>query len=169
METTHVFNEKLRRFEPTDSKCMFCDEGFSQNMNDNLFITLFKVKGRSNIIVYRSVKFNKILVGVSRCKSCGEIHKSTILLSRLFGFGIPICAIILIFVLVEDNLAAGGKYVKPVAAVGCLLLGFWLLPSFFEKILAERKNILCRRDGAKGYQIVRDLLDDGWSFDAPSP
>ena len=72
----HVLNEKLKRLEPIEKKCIFCSYNNMVSMDDCYFVPLFKENDRTNIIVYRSVKYSKILIGISRCSTCAAIHEA---------------------------------------------------------------------------------------------
>lgn len=74
MKDTHVLNERLKRLEPITTKCQFCNNNHSTAMNDNYFVPVFKVQDRTNVIVYSSVKFSKLLIGIPRCNGCRDIQ-----------------------------------------------------------------------------------------------
>jgi len=86
MDDQFNFNEDLKRFEPTATKCGFCFKADSQSMEDNHFAEIYKVSDRTNIIVYNSVSYNQILVGIPRCINCKYIHKKGWLHSRIISW-----------------------------------------------------------------------------------
>lgn len=155
----YVFNQSRKRLEPTDTKCQYCETGHSSHMEDNYFISLYKEQDRTNIIVYRSVKYQKIPVGISRCKSCRDIHDSSTTKAALVSVGLAIALEVIGFKI-------------------DLLWGFIaLLPSFiiifagtdyFQKKFAEDKGISPKVDGAKQNEAVQQLLLSGWSLTMPT-
>jgi hypothetical protein len=169
MQETHIFNKNLKRLEPIDSKCMFCDVRYSQNMNDNCFIPLFKENDRTNIIVYKSVQYSKIHIGVSRCPHCLTIYKSARLKAKLWGNGIAICigsgAICWISLGFPDNLFLR-VFGIPLILLS-MLIGYAIY-LVLRKIFVKRKGMLNERDAANKYKIVQDLIRDGWTFNQPT-
>src|SRR5690349_15315300 len=93
----YIFNQERKRMEPTITKCQYCETGHSTSMEDNYFIPMFKENDRTNVIVYRSVKYNKLPVGIPRCKSCKSIHIQTAGRAAQIAWGIGIAVVILIF------------------------------------------------------------------------
>ena len=161
---SHIYNEHLKRLEPTDSKCMFCNNGYSQNMDDNVFIPLFKENDRTNVIVYCSVEFSKISVGASTCPNCNKIHHTAELFSFLLVIGIIICIVGLMYLLIDSIGVIGLIGVGLGTSLLLLLIGAPLL----RKIFLKQKGILNWQDGLKKYKIVQYLLFDGWTFNQPT-
>ena len=164
---THKFNEQLKRFEPVDSKCMYCNTGKSQTMTDNCFIPIYKENDRTNIVVYRSVKFNKILLGISRCPQCKKIHKTTAIWTKFLGvlFGIVLSVI---FLYLLFSWFRNPFVILIVLVIGVLIGVGLIIGHLIEDWFVGRRGILTKRDGAMGYGIVRGLINDGWTFDKPS-
>lgn len=155
----HVLNERLKRLEPTDTRCYYCETEHSKSMNDNYFVPLFKEKDRTNVVVYRSVKYQKIDIGIPRCESCSAIHKEAANKAKLYSW-----------------LAAAG-----VVLVSALLWGIWaffaVFPAIFigfggahylENKLVFNKSIFTKRDGAERNETVQEFIVRGWSFTQPS-
>src|SRR5688572_11602558 len=90
----HSFNKEKKRLEPSDTKCQYCEVESSTHMEDNYFVPLFKENDRTNIIVYRSVKYSKIPVGIPRCKSCMQIHQEAASRSALTAWGIAVGVVV---------------------------------------------------------------------------
>lgn len=171
MHETHVFNENLKRFEPIDSKCMFCDSGHSQNVNENCFIPIFNEQERSGSTTgYRTVKYNKISIGISRCCQCFAIHKSAELKGKLaaWGIGIAVCTFLAIPLILKfaNNSFWGIFFSILMGAIIGLKVGFYLF-HFFENKFVKQKGILTKQGAASKYKVVQDLLNDGWTFKEP--
>ncbi len=158
MITKHTFNESLKRLEPVERTCHFCGQEDFRTMEENYFVPLFKEHDRTNVVVYRSVKYQQILVGIPRCRRCFKIHVinrvkakySWAVAAGVFGLAIWLWG------------AAGVLGILP-----CLLIGF-LGSSFLEDRLVESEGVLTQRDGAKRNETVQDLVIGGWSFHPPT-
>lgn len=160
---THVVNQQLKRIEPVSKKCSFCFNGTSQSMNDNYFVPVFKENDRTNIIVYRSVKYQKIDIGIPRCVDCKTIHQSAktkaLLISLVAAF-----AIVAFMVYNFLNFHA-------VISVGLLFLaGFTGFGGYvyLQSVFACKAGISSLKDGAEGEALVQDFLMQGWSLKQPS-
>jgi len=155
----HAFNDEKKRLEPTETKCQYCEIAESTDMDDNYFIPLFKEADRTNIVVYRSVKYNKIPVGIPRCKSCQAIHQTATNKSVILGSSFAFLIIILSFLIWDEygflGLLAG------------ILIGFGAT-KFIENKLVRDKGIFTKEDGAKENEAVQDLILNGWSFTMPT-
>lgn len=153
------FNKEKKRLEPSGTKCQYCEIEHSTNMEDNYFVPLFKENDRTNIIVYRSVKYSKIPVGIPRCKSCMSIHQEAAGRSALTAWGIAFGVVV--FSLIIWGIS--GIFSILVA----LLIGFGGTHLIQNKIIRE-KGIFSKMDGAKRNQAVQELVIEGWSFTQPS-
>jgi len=156
----YTFNKDKKRLEPSDTKCQYCDTEDCTDMEDNYFVPLFKEKDRTNIIVYRSVKYSKIPVGVPRCKNCKRIHEKASTTAAWLGWGLALVFVILGFQFLGPNgmftLLAG-----PFIGYGLKVL--------IEKKMVRDKEIYTKLEGAKETEAVQDLVLSGWSFTNPSP
>lgn len=167
---THIFNEEKKRLEPIDNRCMCCGNGFSRGEEDNFYLPLYKEKDRTNVVVYRSVKYSMIKVGVARCPECGRIHKQ-----------VKTKAIIMVIILSILSLT-----VLPLLGWGLTLLLHNTIPFFvlffigmilifvmihlyprFEQRFARQQQVLSRWEAAMEYDLVSTLLNDGWTFEQP--
>jgi len=155
----YVFNQARKRLEPTDTQCQYCETGHSSSMEDNFFLELYKEKDRTNIIVYRSVKYQKIPVGISRCKSCRDIHEKAETKATLISVGIAIALEVILF---KIDLLFG--MIGLVAAFVIIFAG----RDYFQSKFSEDKGITPKVDGAKRNEAVQDLVMSGWSFTQPS-
>jgi len=137
-------------------------------MADNYFIPLFKENDRTNVVVYRSVKFSKILVGVSRCPHCQKIHQDSTLHARIYAWGLAvILSVISIIVSLKIDSILGTIGIVLVPMLFLILIGL-LGSTLLENVLAKQKGILTKKDGVKRYEIIRAFLSDGWSFNPPT-
>ena len=165
---SHILNENLKRFEPIDSKCVFCNKGYSEKMDDNCFIPLYKENGRTVEGGYRKVKYRELSLGASRCPKCKQIHKLAILSSWLLGILIIIC-IIGILKYCHYLFDANGWFgLLSGVAILSVVFGFFPLLRVFERHFSRKKGVLYRRDGLKKYDIVQSLITEGWVFEQPT-
>ena len=156
----HVLNEKLKRLEPVEKACIFCNVNTMANMEDCYFVPLFKEKDRTNIIVYRSVKYSKILIGIPRCSTCAAIHESA--KKKATMYAILSAAGIFVFSLLFQNAWVG--------IVGFMAGMFSLvaLPNYFQRKIVFKKDIVDMQRGAEINDTVQDFVIGGWSFTQPS-
>ncbi len=159
MIDTHILNERLKRLEPTATKCAFCNIAFSTKMNDNYFVPIFKERDRTNIIVYSSVKFSKILIGIPRCISCREIHIFSVKRSNLIAIIFSISIIVLSF-LIFGPYGFYGVLVGLFGGIG----GSFLL----TKKYVSDKGILNLKEGAQQDKTTQLFIMGGWTFNQPT-
>lgn len=156
----HILNESKKRLEPTDKQCYYCNQTDYSNMEENYFIPLFKEGNRTNIIVYSSVKFSKILIGIPRCSRCYNIHQK----AKTNGVLISVLSAIVIFL---GSIAIWGLYgifsMLPAIIIG--VFGSFYLDNF----IAQGKGILNKKTGAEANETVQDFVIQGWSFTQPNP
>lgn len=160
MNTSHNFNQRRKRLEPVDKTCRFCSKAHSERMEDNYFVPVFKEQDRTTLVVYNSVKFSKIEVGLSRCKNCQSIHENSSIMAYLISIGL-VAAIGLIIYLLH------GIYVVFFLVFG-IAIGVVLLPIWITSMLVKRKNILTKKEGAKREPLVGQMLREGWTLTQPS-
>jgi cadmium resistance protein CadD (predicted permease) len=159
MTDTHIFNERLKRLEPKDTKCQFCKLQLTTSMNDNYFVPIFKEQDRTNIIVYSSVKFSKILIGIPRCKSCREIHSAAVKRSNIIATITAITIIVLGF-LIYGSFGFFGIFIG-------IFIGFGG-SYFLSKKYVRDKQILNPKEGAEQNKTAQDFINTGWTFSQPS-
>ena len=166
---THFFNEQNKRLDPIDTLCVFCGKRHSENLHDNCYKTMYKEKSRTNLLVYRNVKFSKIEIGASRCHDCKGIHKKVKMKSMSVFLGVTIVGLaVMLFVIFLLF-----KYIFFFAfLVGLLLLGFFMVMSKklynrIEERFIRKYKILTPEQGFLQYPIVRELLNDGFTFEQP--
>lgn len=155
----YTLNKERKRLEPVDTKCQYCEVEHSTNMEDNYFIDLFKENDRTNIIVYRSVKYSKIPVGIPRCKSCVEIHQQSANKAALQAWGGGI-AIALFFWLIGGGAAVIGTIIG-------IVIGIFGTGYLANRITVNR-GIFTKKQGAERNPAVQELILDGWTFTQPT-
>lgn len=168
---THFFNEKTKRLEPLNTVCVFCGQRHVNNTNDNCYLTLYKEKSRTNILVYRNVKFSKITIGGSRCPACKQIHSKIKIKSALYSVGAFILGLIPIFLLsyfLFHYITIFAMIIGVILFVANVFLTIQTTYYYFERKLAEPYDILTPREGLKLYPIVQTLINDGFTFNAPT-
>ncbi len=155
----HVINKEKQRLEPVETKCQYCEVEQSTDMEDNYFIPLFKENDRTNIVVYRSVKYSKLPVGVPRCKSCKAIHENASSQATMWTWSIAAAVVILSFV------AFGIMGIFSfIAAIFIAVLGTELV----QNKITRDKGIYTLKDGAKQNETVQEFVLAGWSLTQPS-
>ncbi len=163
MQTTrYILNEKRKRLEPTSTLCQYCYKAFTEEMSDNYFAPIYNEKDRTNIVVYRSVKFQKILIGIPRCKKCKAIHHNSAMYSWIIGFAL---AVGLVFLL---NLFVDNIVYKIFFSILLFVPTLILTPSIFATILSARSGIFSEKEGAEREPQVMQMLREGWTLSHPT-
>lgn len=154
----YTINEKLKRIEPTETLCQFCGIHHSENADQNYYAPLFNIENRTNIIVYRSVKFKEIKVGIPRCNNCCQIHKRCNLYAGIIG---GLTSLILIIL--------GCKYAGILALVTSILsiLPGVLLYMFIGNVLIRKHGILTYNEAKDENPLIQEFVYDGWSTKPP--
>jgi hypothetical protein len=155
----YTFNQARKRLEPIHTKCQYCDAAHSSDMEENYFVPLFKEQDRTNIVIYRSVKYQKIPVGIPRCSGCMEIHEGAASRGNLIAW---VSAILIEILCFNIDMVWGFVAILP-----CLFLVIAGSDMIAGKIIRE-KGILTKLQGAKKSEVVQDLVISGWSFTQPS-
>ena len=170
---SHVFYKTSNLFVPIDNTCMFCGKDSSDSGDSDLFFSLFKEQDRTNLVVYRNVKFSRINIGISRCSKCEAIQKGINKHSSIIGFSVGI-GITVIFVLIGLLLAKSynlSMILPFLAAIPGGLLGIFfgsLIYGQKQKKMSISNHILTERDAAMKYSLVQSLLKEGWTFEQPT-
>lgn len=155
----YIFNKERKRLEPTETKCQFCETGNSTSMEDNYFVPLFKTNDRTNIIVYRSVKYNKLPVGIPRCKSCKSIHVLAAGRAAQISWAVAIGVVLLIFAI----WGIWGIF----GIFGGIIIGFGGT-ALLQIYIVSNKDIYTKEEGVKQNEAVQDLVLNGWSLKQPT-
>jgi hypothetical protein len=154
----YVVNDQLKRIEPIATLCQFCNKRHSEKMDRNVFIPLFNVQDRTNIIIYSSVKYKKVLVGIPRCNHCYVIHKKSAFYSWLISIPVGIAMAI-------TGFSLWGLY-----GVFSLMISIVIAavsPILITDILIKKQHILTQKDGGIKDPMVQDLVLAGWSINPP--
>ena len=165
---THVFNEQKKRLEPVDDVCVFCGQGRSSSQDDNLFIPIYKEGDRIDVVIYKSVSYNKLDVGVARCPKCKEIHRKQNNKALLFAIVIGVFATFVFSLITVGAFEELG--IIMVLPLGVLMgfIGWKITQKVLEKRIPEKENILSKREAALQYDFVNGLLAEGWTFNKPT-
>jgi hypothetical protein len=163
MEGKYVINETQKRIEPLEKKCNYCRKKEMSLIDSCYFQTLYLEQNRSNYVVYRNVKFNKVSIGVPRCENCLSIHEEAETKAKKYVF---IAAGILLFMplLFSFSLDAITSGIAPALIV--LIAGFLLKNYIVEKIVFNT-DILSEKSGAEYSLIVQNFLEEGWQYEKP--
>jgi len=162
MKEKYKLNQKRKRLEPTETLCKFCNKGHSEEMNKNYFAPLYNVKDRTSLIVYSSVKFNKIHIGIPRCNECVLIHSNSFM-KAIFISVLLIAMFILILYLLSSEIVLV-IFFSILIFSATIVLG----PKLISNILIRNKGILTEKEGAKKDPLVKQMINDGWSLTQPS-
>lgn len=55
MENKYTLNQELKRLEPIERRCKYCDSRESDNTRKSYYFPIYKVKERTDLLVYKSV------------------------------------------------------------------------------------------------------------------
>lgn len=167
---SHVFNERLKVLQPVDKTCMCCGKNLSTG-KDDYYQLFYKEDGRTNIVVFRSVSYREIGIGVSHCHECKMIQKKAKTQSIFRGYGMGL-GIILVTSLIGCLLMRTNLY----EAVGIILILVGILAGWIVgRMLYKRsKSKICKQHGIlpveeamMNYELVGKLLDEGWTTKMP--
>lgn len=165
---THVFNEQTKRFDPIDIRCACCGKSLSQGENDNFYIPLFKENDRTNLIVYRNVKYSRIDIGVTRCADCKKIQRQVMVLSIILGILAGIAtAFVLFLIAMLIDMSVLSVIIIFVGLILGVAIGI-LTGKHTNRKMCLKHGILSKEDASMKYDIVNALLNDGWTFERPS-
>lgn len=162
---THTFNQFEKRFEPKIKKCSYCKTGGQNSkMEDNCFYSLYNIKDRTNLVVFRNVKFNEVKIGIPRCEGCRKVHSNikTAVYIILF-LGIPFGLFLVVYVSFKFSLGIIGMIILMALIFGTVYLSMVGI----EKIILNNSNIKSEKDGALMEPLVKSFVRSGWSTDRP--
>jgi len=156
----YTVNEVNKRIEPKETLCQFCNKRHSDKMDRNYFAPIFSIQDRTELIVYSSVKFKKIMIGIPRCNQCFVVHKQSSFNAWTASLVGGLALAVLGFVLF-------GFY-GIFTMIGCFVLAF-ITPIFLVDYLIKRRGILTEKEGTMKDPLVRDMVIAGWSLNQPTP
>ena len=157
-EQKYQFNQETKRLEPLGTLCQFCETDHSTKMDENYFVTLYREKDRTNVIVYRSVKFSAIPVGIPRCEKCMVIHETASLKGNALGWVLAIGFVVLIF-----SLFGLWGFLGIIAGIVLGVVG----SNYLEKKFVHQKRIYTCKEAVMQNEAVQDLVLGGWSLNRP--
>lgn len=135
----------------------------SEDMDDNHFAPIYKENDRTNVIVYRSVKFQKIHIGIPRCKNCKKIHHNSEIYSWILGFVLAVGVVLLITYFFRNNF---------VYKLFFGIIGFFptliLTPPILATIISARQGIFSSREGAENEPQIKAMIQGGWTLSQPN-
>lgn len=159
MLSKYNFNESLKRFEPKEKRCGYCFQNESENINNYDFIKLYKVQDRTNFVIYRTLKYEEMEIGISRCNDCVEFHEEASRKSPILKYAIYL--LILIFVLPVFGLKVF------VVGIALSLALFFFLHKYGKKSTVSNERLTLKQ-GIASNETIQDLVLSGWIFDKPS-
>jgi hypothetical protein len=157
----YKLNEAKKRLEPLSVQCEFCAEGKVTDINDCHYAALYKEADRTNIIVYRSVKYSKIDVGIPRCNACKDIHETAQGRATFTSWMVAIGYLALMFLLFN---VVAALFLGLFGAI----LGGLFLNDYLKKDFINKKDIYNEKDGESSNEMVQDLILMNWSLQPPS-
>ncbi|MBK9255688.1 MAG: hypothetical protein IPM42_09400 [Saprospiraceae bacterium] len=163
---THILNETKRRFEPINTKCSFCNTGsHNKMMEDNCFSSVYNVRDRTNLLVYRNVKFNEVKIGVPRCKSCRSVHSTVNTLTNIvIIIGVLLVFVVPITISVSLKTSTAVMFVMMALMVGIV----YLTVTALDKAILSSNKTLSEKEGALKEPLVLEFLRRGWSLKRPT-
>lgn len=164
MIKNYRYNETLKRFEPLEKKCTYCDLTQISNIDDCYYIPLFLTKDTTNLLVYRSVKFDQISIGIPRCTSCKNIHENSSSKAANLSIGFALLIIIFLFY----NLVSFGGVIVALGLIGIISCGNYGY-KYLRDSFSRDKGIYTPKDGAETNEVILDLVLSGWSLEKPAP
>jgi hypothetical protein len=159
MIRNYTFDEAYKRFEPHDHKCTYCRQAEMENVNDCYFVPLIVEDDKSNIVVYKSVEYSKILIGIPRCHSCKEIHYD----AKNKAITISMVSVILLLGLLLYNFVNLNTFVFMLGIFSVIFGGIYGSAKLTERYVAN-KGIYTVQYGAETNEVVRNLVISGWTF-----
>ena len=163
MIDNYTFNEYEKRFEPKEATCAYCEESQLKNMKDTHFVALYVTNDRTNLIVYRSVKYSRLLIGIPRCASCKDIHEKSVSRSRLITWILAPLSMGLLFY----NFLNLGMFLF-ISCFFAIILGGFYGSHKLTQFLVAKKNIYNLHDGIENDRFIQSLILDGWSLNQPA-
>jgi hypothetical protein len=155
---THIMNSEEKRMEPKATLCCFCKQAHSTAMHENYFVDVYREQKRTNIVVYRSVNFNQIKIGIPRCTECMNTHYN----SSIYASVIAVVGIVSLVVL--------SFYIHILLGFIAFLLSLGVI-AVIQPIIANKmihqSGILTKRECAEDDPMVVDLIVNGWSLNKP--
>ncbi len=168
INSTHKLNEAKKRLEPVDCTCIFCGKGQVDNPQDNIYVSLYREIKREDTILHKKVTYKQIKVGLTRCPKCKQMHRKEKTKAILFAIPITLLVVFVSYgIAVEFLSKMGGFFLVGTIGIIVPILSYFIIYHGLEKKLYETEHILPEKEAAIQYGIVKELIDNGWSFNAP--
>src|SRR6187402_175160 len=90
MINNYTFNDVRKRFENSDPICAYCSVNKVRTPDEHHFVSVFKEVDRTDIVVYKSVKYQEVAIGIPRCTNCYVIHDAAGDKANLYCWGAAI-------------------------------------------------------------------------------
>lgn len=154
------FNEGTRKLQPEDYTCRYCKKVKTDSVSDNVILPITRVTKRTNLLVLKSVSYNKMELLVPRCENCRKIHKQaqlqTWILIILLAIGLSALSI-----MIWGLFGAFAILIIPAA----LTFAWDPIRNFFLK----KHNIPDVFKGFNSEPFVQALNKEGWLVGKPLP
>jgi hypothetical protein len=159
LPNSHKLNEELKRLEPIETQCIFCNEGKVTNIDSCLYTPIYNVNDRTHIVIYSSVKFSKIVVGIPRCYDCRNKHQSIREKPKLYAWILSIGIIIFLGIQYGILELILGSFVVPFAGI----FMYYLIKHFLENNMGIPTEV----EASKKDVMIQELLLAGWTLQLP--
>ena len=163
---THSYNEHQRSFVPLTKKCAFCPRNNDKtNLEDTCYTSVYNVQNRTNVIVYRNVRFSEIKIGMPRCEKCRSVHsKGKLAVNLCLFIGIPLVFIIPIWGAMSFDFGTIGMIVMMAMTFGLVYLAMISV----DKAIFDSYDVKSEKDAAMKEPLIREFLRNGWSLERPT-
>jgi hypothetical protein len=155
-----IFNKREKRLEPKFKQCAFCKHDSVSDMDDCHYMPIYKNAKSTNLIVYRSIEYSQIDIGVPRCNSCSKKHEHTDLKAIITTIilATPIFGISYLF---RNN-----STIHVVSFfIGLMVVGLGV--PFLRYYYLTKTNFQNGLDEAVENDTLKDFLLLGWSLNHP--
>jgi hypothetical protein len=160
MAEDYFMNSEQEKFETTEKRCVYCRKNESVGNESNYYQEMFLKLKQIDLIVYSSVKYNRISVCIPRCLVCKYNHED----SKDKSFTPSLFFAIGIFILF--NILCVGY--TGTGIVISIVSGLAFYSKHYIKIL-KKHHIKSAREGSKDVAFIQELIKDGWQLERPSP
>ena len=163
---THNYNYTLNRFEPRSKECLFCDnKTLNEEMEDNLFTPVYCIQDKTNLLVYRNVKFKMVHIGVPRCKKCKKKHNLINSIANIFMFAsVPLLLFLVLLLCFKFEISVLVMMIAFFIGVFTYFLIIFKIEKFIHYLFKIREPDKV----ALEYSLVDYFLNNGWTFIRPT-
>jgi hypothetical protein len=157
---SHIFNEAKKTLEPTSTICACCQVG-TATLETNYYKDIFKENDRTNLVIYRSVSYGKISIGIPRCESCMSIHNDADLIGTIGGILLGIVFFIICLSIFDH------AWLLSLGFFGAIAI-FVYLGDYGKNWYSNSKGIRSKEEIIDGDSLIAGFLANGWSKHTPS-